>query len=212
MNIERVMGYRARSLPLTPSPSAVALVLVSGKETSHILLLKRPERMRAYAGDWCLPGGRQDASDSHLEDTMWRELEEETGLKRDHTCLLASLDDFYNGAGQLVRPFLVLIDQDDFSSDLALQEGEVADYECLPLSRLSAIKQGTPEGLVSRRSPGYFLEFAKGIGIQVVWGLTATILAHLHNVNFKTELAIDHGDNFGTVRKGVSDGHQRKAV
>ncbi|WP_417217701.1 NUDIX hydrolase [Alcanivorax sp.] len=212
MNVARVMGYRARPLPMTPSPSAVALLLVNGQEASRILLLKRPERMRAYAGDWCLPGGRQDASDAHLEDTMWRELEEETGLKPHHSRLLACLDDFYNGRGQLVRPFLIGIDQADFSSHLALQEDEVADYECLPLSRLSDLKQGTPEGMTSRRSPGYYLEFGKGIETQVVWGLTATVLAHLHNVHFETAWAIDHGDNFGIVRKGESDGHQGRAV
>lgn len=205
MTLNQAMDFRARSLPLTESPSAVAILIVNTHEEMRVLLLKRPTHMRAYAGDWCLPGGKQEPDDRHLEDTLWRELKEETGLSSLHMEGVTRLDDFYNGKGRLVRPYLVRINGEDFAKYFAAQREEVADHVCLPLSHLSNIKEGALEHYVSKRSPAYYLNFEKGAETQTVWGLTASLLAHLHNVIFKTAWTLDHGDHFGIVRKGESD-------
>ena len=61
--------------------AAVGLVLDSPKG-EYVLLTRRPSHMRSFPGAWVLPGGGFDpiAGDTSLQDTVAREIQEETGL------------------------------------------------------------------------------------------------------------------------------------
>lgn len=173
---------KPQRLAETPRSSAVMLMLIMRKEGEPVLLLTRRQAgLRNYADDWCLPGGRREATDASLLACAWRELEEETGISRQSCVLLGELDDFYNGKGELVRPFVCLLKGTNHLDKLQLQVSEAADAVLLPISQLACIVEDHEQRFPSQRQPAYLLELdsaAQGC----IWGLTASILLHFRDV------------------------------
>jgi len=92
--------------------SAVAITLVEaddGSGETAFLLTRRVPRLRAHAGQWALPGGRCDPSET-LEETAVRELREELGLTLAPDHLLGVLDDYPTRSGYAITPVVAWLD------------------------------------------------------------------------------------------------------
>ena len=61
-----------------PRPALTADIVLFNEELSHVLLIQR--RNDPYKDFWAFPGGFFDMTDSDIEHTASRELEEETSL------------------------------------------------------------------------------------------------------------------------------------
>ena len=70
-----------------------------------VLLTRRAASLRSHGGQWALPGGRIDDSESPAAAAR-RELAEELGLELDDESLLGVLDDYPTRSGYVMTPFV----------------------------------------------------------------------------------------------------------
>ena len=70
------------------------------------LLCVRAAKMNRHAGQWALPGGRIDDSES-VEAAALREVAEELGLPIDPSQVLGRLDDYATRSGFVITPIVV---------------------------------------------------------------------------------------------------------
>ena len=63
-------------------PSSVFILIFETIKGKEILFLKRSNTLEFHKGEICFPGGSFDLSDKHLLNTAYREVEEETGIKK----------------------------------------------------------------------------------------------------------------------------------
>ncbi len=172
-------------------------LIVRAKAEPVLLLTRRQAGLRHYANDWCLPGGRQEPQDASLLVCAWREFSEETGIPADCGTLLGELDDFYNGKGELVRPFVCALPESALQAHLRLQASEAVEYALPALSSLAGIAEDAAGQFPSARRPAYLLEIhEQGISKGHVWGLTASILLHFRDVLTGTVSPICTGERF----------------
>ncbi|MGF1457007.1 MAG: NUDIX hydrolase [Alphaproteobacteria bacterium] len=73
----------------------------------NLLMIRRGKPPRA--GEWSLPGGRQELGES-LEETFHREVYEETGVMADILCLAAAVDSIHRDTRGQVSYHYTLID------------------------------------------------------------------------------------------------------
>jgi len=71
-----------------------------------LLLTRRSEGLSAHAGQWALPGGRIDGSETP-EAAALRELIEEVGLALAADAVLGRLDDYATRSGYVITPIVV---------------------------------------------------------------------------------------------------------
>src|SRR6204780_1941773 len=89
--------------------AAVAITLVAAAEASGgtaLLLTLRAAGLRAHRGQWALPGGRCDESETPVKAAL-RELHEELGLVPGPDDVLGLLDDYPTRSGYLITPVVV---------------------------------------------------------------------------------------------------------
>ncbi|KAG8219099.1 hypothetical protein J3R82DRAFT_4862 [Butyriboletus roseoflavus] len=72
----RAMRIRAR-LPRGPSAAVLFPLFVGRSGDLYVVLSRRSDALKAFAGDTALPGGKIDAQDVTVEDTARREAFEE---------------------------------------------------------------------------------------------------------------------------------------
>jgi 8-oxo-dGTP pyrophosphatase MutT (NUDIX family) len=122
---------------LTPDPelkaASVALCIVLAAGGPSLLVTRRSSTLRAHAGQWALPGGRQDAGES-IDEAALRELHEETGLRCANHDLLGGLDDFVTRSGYVMTP--VVVWGGERTGQFAGAESEVARVHVVPLADL----------------------------------------------------------------------------
>jgi 8-oxo-dGTP pyrophosphatase MutT (NUDIX family) len=70
------------------------------------LLCRRPAGMNRHAGQWALPGGRIDGSETP-EEAALRELHEELGVRLDQSSIIGRLDDYATRSGFVITPVVV---------------------------------------------------------------------------------------------------------
>jgi len=198
MNTLLINQHRPRRLASTPKSSAVMLALIVRDGAEPMLLLTRRQAgLRHYANDWCLPGGRLEPQDASLLACAWREFSEETGIPSDCGTLLGELDDFYNGKGELVRPFVCGLPESVLQGHLRLQASEAVEYALPALSSLEGLVEDVAGQFPSARQPAYLLEIhEQGLSKGHVWGLTASILLHFRDVLMSTVSPICKGEHF----------------
>ena len=112
--------------------SAVAITLVDagdGSGETAFLLTKRAPKLRAHAGQWALPGGRQDPGET-LRETALRELHEELGLALHPDHILGVLDDYVSRSGYAIAPVVTWLDD---AAALAPNPHEVASVHRIRL-------------------------------------------------------------------------------
>lgn len=202
MNILSLKQHHPQRFATTPKSSAVMLpVVMRAGAGPQLLLIRRHARLHRYANDWCLPGGRQEQQDATLLSCAWREFSEETGIAAGLCTLLGELDDFYDGRGELVRPFICTLSESVLQEHLQLQPSEAEEYALLSIPSLDAIEQDIAQRFTSARHPAYVLEvFEQGVSKGHVWGLTASILLHLRDVLTGTTSRICKGEHFNQER------------
>jgi 8-oxo-dGTP pyrophosphatase MutT (NUDIX family) len=91
-------------------PAAV-LVAVTERAEAGILLLHRPETMRAHAGQVALPGGRIDPGENAVQAAL-REAQEELGIDPALVSVIGEGDLFLTGSGYAITPVLAVVPED----------------------------------------------------------------------------------------------------
>lgn len=97
-----------------------------------LLLTRRASTLRAYAGQWALPGGRVDAGETP-EEAALRELREEVGLALSPQHVLGRLDDYATRSGYLITPVVVWAGP---ARELQPDPAEVGSVHRIPVQEL----------------------------------------------------------------------------
>ena len=87
--------------------AAVALIFIE-EDSPKLILTKRSDAL-PFAGQWCFPGGKEEAEDDGLPSTAKRESHEEIGLDPDHMLHLASMGQYYTHTGFCIYPELFVL-------------------------------------------------------------------------------------------------------
>ncbi len=167
---------RAKSLSKVLKPvfeaeeadAAVALLLKSADQVLKVFLVKRVETPTdPWSGQMSLPGGKRDAEDENLKQTVVRETLEETNINLLYRCHFLGVMKPLRSTlrpEMKILPFVVLLDHEPA---IKLNE-ELKWFVWIPLEEL-AQKESTVKF--------DFGEFpAYHVGNSVIWGLTYRIL------------------------------------
>lgn len=154
--------------------SAVALVLYQTDETIKSVLIQRPIYKGNHSGQVCLPGGKQEAFETSLEQTAIRECIEETGLIDDHLNLLGSLTPVYIPvSNHHVQPYVFFYNNvPDFVPD-EREVAEIIPFNIKDILRVENVK--TTDIKISSENTLKKVPYFE-IRQKVVWGATAIIL------------------------------------
>lgn len=166
----------------TPSAAVMLILLENGDNPFEIVLTKRAATLPTYAGDYSFPGGMHDATDTDLYATAVREIHEELDLSPNVYQPIGQLDDFQDRYGNLVRPFVSMMNKSEFLKIYKLSAAEITEIYFFPLTKLNEIYDEPKLHVITRRRPSY----AYTQGKVFVWGLTATLLMHLSNIISQT--------------------------
>ncbi len=170
--------------PFDPSPAdttsrnrssrefAVLVPLLSRAGRECVLLTKRPDSLKRYAGHVSLPGGAREPEDQDLWQTALRETYEEVGIPREAVELVGELRWFQTSLGDRVKPYIghvrgcepVVADSDEVERLLYLPTDQMTH----DLFRFQSTWTD-PDG---ERHAVYSFE----VDGCLVWGLTARIL------------------------------------
>ncbi|KAG8933560.1 hypothetical protein FRC02_011575 [Tulasnella sp. 418] len=103
--------YQAKRYPLSRCAAVLVALFVGRMGDLYVLLSRRSDTLRSYAGDTSLPGGKRDKGDRSPEDTARREAFEEIGLPRDkrRIPLLCTMEPFLSSNNLIVFPVVVLV-------------------------------------------------------------------------------------------------------
>ena len=176
----QLAARQALEAPFDPAArlAAVAAVLRVTSEP-ELLFIKRADVVGdPWSGHMAFPGGRHDAGDRSLEDTVVRETREETAIDLAGSGrLLGVLDDLAPRSPSLprimIRPYVAVVPPDA----VIRANEEVAAHFWVPLERLRDPATRTEHelrtGTVRQRFPGY------RVGPHVAWGLTERIVFQL---------------------------------
>lgn len=158
----------------TLKPAAILLPIIE-REAPTVLLTKRSDDMPTHAGQISFPGGRVHAGDASLVETALRELEEETGIRREFVTVAGFLDPYETvNSGFMILPVVGFV-REGFT--LHVNANEVAEifeapleYLCDPKSRsrMSVERQGVMREF-------HTIPFAG----HTIWGATAEIIVNL---------------------------------
>jgi 8-oxo-dGTP pyrophosphatase MutT (NUDIX family) len=137
------------------------------------LLCRRASRLTRHAGQWALPGGRLDESESAL-DAALRELDEELGLRLGPDSVLGWLDDYPTRSGYVITPVVLW-----GGADPALRP---AADEVLAVYRigLQALHDAEPRFITIPESDRPVLQLP--LGNDLIHAPTAAILYQLRQV------------------------------
>mgnify|MGYP006268980287 CR=1 FL=1 len=174
-----VVRRRVEPPPAHAKQAAVLALFYPLEERWHLVFIERqslhPEDR--HAGQISFPGGRQEPSDTSLQETALREAEEEVGLDRKQVEVLGRLTHLYIPVSNyLVNPFVGMTQQ---TPQFTPEETEVRDILQVPLQHLMYpdTKQQTDLQLsqnITLRNVPYF-----NLDGKVLWGATAMIVNEL---------------------------------
>lgn len=100
------LGKRPRLLPGRPRVGAVLCLLYPHLDGLHVLLTKRPDRLRDHSGQIAFPGGKVDAGETPAAAAL-RETCEEVGICSDVIRLIGPLTPIYIPPSDFeVHPFI----------------------------------------------------------------------------------------------------------
>ncbi|MCR6496991.1 CoA pyrophosphatase [Thermomonas sp. S9] len=161
-------------LPAVPRPAAVLVGVIPRAPGATVLLTRRNERLRQYAGQVSFPGGNVDPADPGPVATALREAHEEVGLEPAQARALGYLDPLATLTGFRVQPVLALLAADFQPRP---QPDEVADVFEVPLQLLldPARLKSVELQFGGRTRHVFQYDYPQ----QRIWGATASILFNL---------------------------------
>ncbi|MXP25877.1 CoA pyrophosphatase [Altererythrobacter indicus] len=153
--------------------SAAVLIGVTNRPTPGVLLIHRPENMRAHPGQVAFPGGKLDPGEDSIEAAL-REAQEELAINPLDVSVIGASDRFITGSGYDVTPVLGMIPPD---LPLAPNPREVSEWFEAPLSfLLDPANHVQKQGLFQGYQRHYLEINWQG---HRIWGVTAAIIANL---------------------------------
>lgn len=178
--VRRVLSGLARRRGRAREGSARAAVLVPlfpGAEGLEVLLIRRPDTLRAHAGQVACPGGKLIPGERE-EDAALRETHEELGIDPGQVELLGALHDIDTSTGFLITPWVGRLDPAALRH-LTPDPGEVARVFTAPLRALVDPRRGRLEirpWQTAGRSVDVPYFHWEG---EVIWGATGRLLLDL---------------------------------
>lgn len=156
--------------------AAVLIALVERQNGLHIILTKRASHLRHHPGQISFPGGRQEQTDSNLQQTALRETEEEIGLAKEDLSLFGCQPTLVTNSGFIVTPYLAFIRRDH---TLKIDRQEVQSTFELPLAFILQRKHFYKQHLIAnkKRHFSYLLPYQN----KLIWGATAQMLVNLRD-------------------------------
>jgi 8-oxo-dGTP diphosphatase len=152
--------------------ASVALLLRLEGERLYVLFVRRVQNSRdPWSGQMVLPGGKREAKDRDLKETVIRETLEETKINLlDHCRFLGVMPAFQSKPRPEIKvlPFVILIEDEP---SIRLNEKELEEYLWIPVERL--VRNRT----TVKFSFGEFPAFI--VGSTIIWGLTHRIVENL---------------------------------
>jgi 8-oxo-dGTP pyrophosphatase MutT (NUDIX family) len=151
--------------------SAVLILLFEKNKQTHILFIKRSEKVSHHKGEISFPGGRMEPSDSSLKHTALRETEEEIGLPSDRIRIIAELDDYVTPYQFHITPYVGIVSP-PFST--TINPDEVTEVIEVPLADLLN-KHNYRTGYRLYHKTVYLVHFFS-YREHTIWGITGFIL------------------------------------
>lgn len=162
--------------------AAVVVAIVDSPESNeapYFLLTRRASKMRAHAGQFALPGGKLDFSES-AEQAALRELKEELGIALNDNDILGLLDDYPTRSGFCITPVIVWIGQPE---SITPNPDEVAKVFHIPLSDLASANLVNLDAGKTPENPVFSINLAT-IGHEI-YAPTAAIIYQFNEVAIK---------------------------
>lgn len=153
-------------------PAAV-LIAVTDRPEPGVLLIHRPEGMRAHPGQVAFPGGKLDPGEDAVAAAL-REAHEELAISAGDVRIIGATDRFVTGTGYDVTPVLALVPPD---LPLVPNPAEVAAWFEAPLGFVldPANHRQKEREWFGKVRPYIEIEWDG----HRIWGITAAILANL---------------------------------
>jgi 8-oxo-dGTP pyrophosphatase MutT (NUDIX family) len=173
--------YVPKEVPREDRPSAAVLIpLYFNRDSLHVVLTKRTDRVEHHKGEISFPGGARDPDDRDLVETALRESAEEIGLLPQHVDVLGRVDDFITISQFHVTAYVGAIDPSQSPYLWRPAVHEVAEVLEVPLDHLYDPRNLSDDERVlngqRRRVPAY------QFGEHLIWGATQRILQNFLEV------------------------------
>ena len=165
--------------------AAVALLLRIERESPCVLFVMRVQNSRdPWSGQMALPGGKREAKDKDLKETVIRETLEETNIRLDNSRFLGVMSTFQSKPRPEIRilPFVILV-RDEPS--IKLNKKELKQYFWISLDELA--RNRTTAKFSFGEVPAFIVRS------NVIWGLTYRIIECLIH-GLKTETQLGNGN------------------
>lgn len=182
LNLERLFSIPTYKL-LDPHPelnakkSAVIIPLFKMENKEYVILIKRSSHLPSHPGQLAFPGGVYSEEDKTLEETAFREWEEELGSNRENLKLIAPYKPTHTFTGFLIFPFFA-----EYIGDFKFQPNP-KEVEKVIFLDLEDFNSKPFYAIQSPRHPNYFIYYLD-LGEEVLWGATAYLI-----LEFLKELA-----------------------
>lgn len=161
----------------TARKSAVMILFFHDNHELKMIVIRRSEYMGVHSGQIAFPGGGYEATDGDIENTAYREVEEEIGIERKEIKLLGRLTDIYVPPSNfIISVFVGYLPQ---RPAYKIQEREVAEVIEIPFKEFKKselVKQKEffiRSQNASSYAPYFDLENAE------IWGASAMVISEL---------------------------------
>ena len=167
-----------RTEGVTAFKPASVLIAITDKAESDgfgpgVLLIHRPDTMRAHPGQIALPGGRRDPGEDAIQAAL-REAEEELGIDQTQVRVIGTSDTFHSGSGYEITPVLAVV-----PGDIAItpNPAEVASWFEVPLAH---VLDPANHAVRELERNGKIIPFVEILWQgHMIWGVTGAILSNL---------------------------------
>ena len=177
------MNVMSALLQTTRVEAAVLIPVYRRADGDLRLVLVRRSAFGAHGGHLALPGGKHDPLDRSLLETALREAQEETGLRREQTEVLAALPPTDTRTTNFrIHPFLARVIQ---PVTWQRDEREVAEILDVSVAGLPVAEVRAENAPGDRQAPCY------RVGEYRLWGVTYRLLSPLVPRLLAGEWAID---------------------
>lgn len=167
----------------TRGREAGVLVAITDSDDPEVILTLRASTLSTHSGEVSFPGGKRDPEDADLLETALREAQEEVGLHSRDVEIIGSLGQVVSKHHLQVMPWVGVVAA---HQPLKANPGEIERILRVPLRFLLAPENRRMDKLQfagqTRYVPAWHWDG------EVIWGLTAYVLAELLNVGFDADI------------------------